>query len=493
MINEKISKSKTKHRFLILFVLVGISILLTYYFGLLRSEPIPYSHFFYIPLILTAIWYAKKAVYLAIFFIVIYFLATYFSPQPITIAHFVRSISFVVVPSVVGWISTKRIRAEKYLKIKVEQLSDLAQISQTFSVTLDFNQVLSQINTLVKETTRSDYTSIMLKDESSHKFWSTEKLLSLPPIENRIRKEGFTKWILQSDQGVIIDEIYADGTVSPAPHEGAPRIANPEIVKAGLKSFAILPLKSKGHTLGLLYLYSFHPYTFHDQLLFLTTVAAQTAVAVENLQLYEQAQQEITMRKQAEETLQRSFIQLAETTSRAMEIQDPYTAGHQYQVAALARRVGEKIGFDQKRLLGLYLAGLLHDIGKISIPTEILTHPGTLNEPEWALIRSHPQRGYEILANAEFPWPIAGIILHHHERLDGSGYPNGLKGDDLSLEVRIIAVCDVVDAMFSDRPYRPARSIEEVLDELHVGKGVKYDSQVVDILLDLIEAGEYPE
>ncbi|HBR10505.1 TPA: hypothetical protein DD712_04590 [Candidatus Acetothermia bacterium] len=199
---------------------------------------------------------------------------------------------------------------------------------------------------------------------------------------------------------------------------------------------------------------------------------------------------DITDHKQAEELLRRSFIQLAETVSRAMESQDPYTVGHQRKVAELSRTVGEKIGFNQERLLGLYIAGLLHDIGKIAIPAEILTHPGKLSEPEWALIRSHSCRGYEILKKTEFPWPVADMARHHHERLDGSGYPDGIKGDELSLEVRILAVCDVVDAMSSDRPYRPARSKEEVVDELRTGRGIKYDPQVVDILLEMIEKRE---
>ena len=120
-----------------------------------------------------------------------------------------------------------------------------------------------------------------------------------------------------------------------------------------------------------------------------------------------------------------SFIQLAETVSHAMESQDPYTAGHQRRVAELAKTVGEKLGLGQDRLQGLYIAGLLHDIGKISIPAEILTHPGKLSDAEWTLIRTHPRRGYEILKQAKFPWPVADIALHHHEHLDGTGYPGG--------------------------------------------------------------------
>ncbi len=198
---------------------------------------------------------------------------------------------------------------------------------------------------------------------------------------------------------------------------------------------------------------------------------------------------DITKRVQAEEAVRLSFSQLAEATSRAMETQDPYTVGHQRQVAELAKEVGEKMGLDQDRLSGLYIGGLLHDIGKIAVPSEILTQPGKLSEVEWGIIRSHPRRGYEILKETDFPWPVADMTLHHHERLDGSGYPDGLKDGKLSLEVRILGVCDVVDAMSSDRPYRAARPKEMVIEELLSDRGTRYDEKVVDIMLGILEDG----
>ncbi len=199
----------------------------------------------------------------------------------------------------------------------------------------------------------------------------------------------------------------------------------------------------------------------------------------------------VTKRKNAEEQLKSSFINLAETISRAIESRDPYTAGHQRRVAKLARLAGEKMGLDGDRLQGLYIGGLLHDIGKVSIPASILTKMGELTEEEWALICSHPKQGYNILKDTKLPWPVADMTLHHHERLDGSGYPHGISGDALSLEVRILAVCDVVEAMGSYRPYRPARTKKEVLAEIKDGRGTKYDAGIVDGVLQIIENGEF--
>ena len=200
---------------------------------------------------------------------------------------------------------------------------------------------------------------------------------------------------------------------------------------------------------------------------------------------------DITERKNAEKRLKSSFINLAETVSRAIESRDPYTAGHQRRVAELAQLVGERMGLDKDRLQGLYIGGLLHDIGKVSIPASILTKPGALAEEEWALIRAHPKQGYRILEDTNLPWPVADMALHHHERLDGSGYPHGIKGDKLSLEVRILAVCDVVEAMGSYRPYRPARTRKEVLREIKSGRGTKYDASIVDVVLQIVENGEF--
>jgi len=196
-------------------------------------------------------------------------------------------------------------------------------------------------------------------------------------------------------------------------------------------------------------------------------------------------------RRSAEERIRRSSISLAETVGRAMEPRDPYTAGHQRRVAELSRLVGRRLGCSVAQQEGLYVGGLLHDIGKMAIPESILTKPGRLTPEEWELVKEHVIVGCDVLRKADLPWPVAEMALRHHERLDGSGYPDGLTGDSLGFESRLLAVCNVVEAMSSHRPYRPASSLASVWEEMHSGKGRLYDTQVVEAIEDVIQNDEF--
>jgi len=196
-------------------------------------------------------------------------------------------------------------------------------------------------------------------------------------------------------------------------------------------------------------------------------------------------------RKSAEERIRRSSVSLAETVGRAMEPRDPYTAGHQRRVAELSRLVGRRLGCSAAEQEGLYVGGLLHDIGKMAIPESILTKPGRLTPEEWGLVREHVVVGCDVLRKADLPWPVAEMALRHHERLDGSGYPDGLKGDSLGFESRLLAVCNVVEAMSSHRPYRPAPGPAAVWEEMRTGRGRLYDARMVDVLEDVIRCGEF--
>jgi len=168
-----------------------------------------------------------------------------------------------------------------------------------------------------------------------------------------------------------------------------------------------------------------------------------------------------------------------------IESRDPYTAGHQQRVTLLASALAEEMGLSEKDVEGVRMASLIHDIGKISVPSEILSKPGKLTDIERSLVKTHAQSGYEILKNIKFPWPIAQVVLQHHERIDGSGYPLGLKGREILLEAKIIGVADVVEAMASHRPYRPALGIEKALEEIRQKKGVLYSPEIADICIKL--------
>ena len=185
----------------------------------------------------------------------------------------------------------------------------------------------------------------------------------------------------------------------------------------------------------------------------------------------------------------RMLEQTIQVIALTIEKRDPYTAGHQVRVSQLATAIAGQMNFDAEKLDGLRLGGMIHDIGKIHLPAEILSRPGKLSEVEFALVKTHSKVGSEIIADVEFPWPVAQMILQHHERLDGSGYPNGLRGDAILLESRILAVADVVEAMASHRPYRPALGIDKALEEIRQGRGRLYDADVVDVCLDLFNEG----
>jgi len=185
------------------------------------------------------------------------------------------------------------------------------------------------------------------------------------------------------------------------------------------------------------------------------------------------------------EMLRKAMGGTIQAISRIIEMRDPYTSGHQRRVADLARAIATEMGLPKDKIDGIRMAALIHDIGKISVPAEILSKPGRLNKMESKMIKSHPKTGYEILKRVEFPWPIAQIILQHHERIDGSGYPSGLQDKEILIEAKIIGVADIIEAMSSHRPYRPALGIDKALEEISKNRGVLYDPKVVDACLKL--------
>ncbi len=191
------------------------------------------------------------------------------------------------------------------------------------------------------------------------------------------------------------------------------------------------------------------------------------------------------------EQLKSSVMSTVEVATVLNEMRDPYTAGHERRVAAIAAAIGAHLGFDENRQEGLRVAGHLHDVGKVIVPSEILSKPGKLGALEYQMIQGHAQAGFDVLKNVKFPWPVAEVALQHHERMDGGGYPQGLKGEAILLEARIMAVADVVEAMSSHRPYRSGLGIDEALAEVEGGGGTKYDRTVVEACLTLFREKGY--
>jgi PAS domain S-box-containing protein len=208
--------------------------------------------------------------------------------------------------------------------------------------------------------------------------------------------------------------------------------------------------------------------------------------------------EDITLRKHTEEKLQQSFERLKKAVNTtvqvlvsALEIRDPYTAGHQSRSANLACAIATEMGLSAEKMDGIRMAGIIHDVGKLSIPVEILSKPTKLTSLEFSLIKEHSRSGYEMLKDVEPSWPLAEIVYQHHERMDGSGYPRNLKGNKILLEAKILAVADVVEAMASHRPYRASLGIEAALEEIEKNKGILYDVSVVDACLRLFRERDY--
>jgi len=202
---------------------------------------------------------------------------------------------------------------------------------------------------------------------------------------------------------------------------------------------------------------------------------------------------DITKLKETEEALRRSRDDLLLTMSRLLKVKDPYTVDHQRKVERISTAIAERLKLPNEKIEALRIAAIVHDIGKLSIPADILNKPGRLNEIEWALIKNHPDEGFKILKEIHFGLPVAEIVRQHHERIDGSGYPRGLKDGEIMLEARILAVADVVEAVSSHRPYRPALGLEIALEEIKSGVGTKYDEEAVKGCLELFSSGFVPD
>jgi PAS domain S-box-containing protein/putative nucleotidyltransferase with HDIG domain len=288
--------------------------------------------------------------------------------------------------------------------------------------------------------------------------------------------QGAAGRAVQTGRRVVIRDIALE------PHAGIWR----EAARArGHASAIALPVTVEGDTIGVLMIFASEVDAFDSpEVELLSDLADDLAYGIKSLRAR-------TERARAETARMETLVATIEAVARTVEKRDPYTAGHQQRVAELSVAIAGELGLDADVIQGLRLGALIHDIGKVYIPSEILNRPGRLSEAEFQLIKTHSQVGYDIIKDVEFPWPVAQMVLQHHERLDGSGYPYGLQGDEICLEARILAVADVVEAITSHRPYRPGHGIDDALAEIRAHAGSWYDSAVVAACTHLFDEHGY--
>ena len=251
----------------------------------------------------------------------------------------------------------------------------------------------------------------------------------------------------------------------------------------GFRSSIALPLKENERVIGALSIYATELDVFNsDEVRLLEELAADTSFGISALR-------DRRARVAARQRLRHGLEVTVEALASTVELRDAYTAGHQRRVSKIATAMARRMGLPEDAINGLRLASIIHDVGKIQVPAEILSKPGRLSPLEFALIKEHAQAGYDIVKDIDFPWPVAEIILQHHERLDGSGYPRGLKADQILIEAKILGVADVIEAMTSHRPYRAALGTDAALAEIEAGKGKLYDPAAVDACANLFQEG----
>lgn len=402
--------------------------------------------------------------------------------------------------------------ADRWLHAMVDPILDEAgEVLGAVHIIADISQYkraeakIKDLNTLLRAVKEINEALLRIKSESELFRYTCNLLASIPYIRftwiglteqdsfeiKPVAWAGIEEGYLSAIRVTWDDSPFGQGAVGTAIKTGQPALIEDittdlrflpwrqEAQQRGYASVMALPLVYEGVTLGALCVYAEKAHAFgKEEVEFLNQVAGDIAVGVRSLRLEQELVQSLIK-------FQIIVIQTVEAIASMAEMRDPYTAGHQRNVTRLACMLAEKMGLSNDRIEGIRVAGFLHDIGKIVVPVEILNKPGKLSEYEFNLIKSHSQAGYDILKQIDFPWPVAQIVLQHHERLNGSGYPAGLSAPDILLEAKILAVADVTEAMAAYRPYRPGLGVDKALEEMIGNKGVLYDPQAVEACIEV--------
>ena len=295
--------------------------------------------------------------------------------------------------------------------------------------------------------------------------------------------QGPTGLCIQTSLPVLISDTDSDSRFSPWKERAKPY---------GIRSVIAVPIKDhEPQAIGALTVYANLPSAFGEiETQLFESLAKEIGFGLAAIEKQRLLDKEVKERERLNDQLVNALNTTIEAMSKTMEWRDPYTAGHQKKVALLSQAIARKLGWSEEKIRGLYLAALVHDMGKIATPAEILTKPSMLTETEMTLIKEHPRAGYDILKDIPFTWPIAQAVYQHHERLDGSGYPNGISGDAIIPEARILAVADTIEAMTSHRPYRPGLGLGKAIELVKAEAGKSLDSSICQVACELLEQDE---
>jgi len=365
------------------------------------------------------------------------------------------------------------------------QLALLQRLVETVSRSTDFPAALSVVLKSICEATGLRYGEAWLPAEdgthvaiSPACYIGDDRLWAFRTVSEHCtfaQGVGLPGRILASKQPLWINDVTQDPTY----------VRASSAKDAGLRAGFGIPIITRKGLVAILVFYKSELCSEDRELI---KLANSAAVQLGWLLLCKQTEDEL---RHSQRMLQQAVSGSVSALATTLEMRDPYTAGHARRVAELAVAIAGAMDFSQEQADGVRMAGYLHDIGKIVVPAEILAKPGKINEYEFGIIKTHAVAGYEILRRIEFPWPIADAAFVHHERLDGSGYPRGIKEPEMLIEAKILAVADTVESMVSHRPYRPALGIQKALEQIEQNKGKLYDRRVADVCAELFRTGRF--
>ena len=357
---------------------------------------------------------------------------------------------------------------EWILRRSLITMEKLIEVSQALAEARDLQSIMKVVSTATRSLIGSDGASFVLREGDACYYADEDAIQALWKGQRFPMNQCVSGWVMLNHQVAEISDIYADERVPTDIYE-------PTFVRGMI----IVPIRSDNPigTIGCYWSVQHKATPFQTRLL--QILANMTAAAIEKVRFTEELQRRANK-------LERSFESTLLSISKIVDLRDAYTAGHENEVGLIACQIGHKLGYSEEHCQLLKWVGIVHDVGKIAIPAEILSKPGRLSPIEYKLIQTHAQMSYEILQGVEVNYPLAEVVLQHHERLDGSGYPQGLKGDEILKDAMIIAIADVFEAMVSHRPYRAGLGYDSALKELIDHKNTKYDAEIVDILVDLV-------